>query len=621
METQRFDYDAVIVGSGFGGSVMAYRLAAAGLRVCVMERGKAYPPGSFPRSPMRMQTNFWDPSEGLHGLFNIWSFNGLSAVVSSGLGGGSLIYANVLLRKEKETFEEEGWPISLKDLEPHYENAERMLSAQPYPFEPEPDPNTPSTPDREAYNQTAKSKAMWLAAKRLKAEGKDVTWLLPNLAVTFANPCEQPVPGQPIHGTGRAEPDTTWNPDSGPIPSLFGRTRLTCVMCGQCDVGCNIGAKNTLDHTYLSAAILQPGATTIMPRTEVKEMEPRDGGYAIRYVDHNPAVELKKRETKPELHTVTSRYLILSAGALGSTFLLLKNEKRFPRIAREALGTRFCGNGDLLTFIQKCVDDEATPREPRVLDAGYGPVITSALRFKDRQNGQSHGHYFIEDAGYPEAINWILELATPFAVLKRSVRFGWRVARGWLRFEPDSDIGAEFSSFLGKTVLSSTSMPLLAMGRDNPDGKMRLTKDGLLDIDWKLSGSSGYFRRVRSSSKDIARVLGGRFRDNPLTLLSRVITVHPLGGCPMDGADWPGVVDSYGRVHGYEGFIIADGSVVPGPVGPNPSLTIAALADRFADRLIADHRATVAEAARNQATILPGSPPAAADQPATPVSP
>src|SRR5215213_4974717 len=92
-------FDAVIVGSGFGGSVTAYRLAEAGLRVCVLERGKAYPPGEFPRAPHRMKNNFWDPSEGLYGMYNIWSFDRLGAVVCSGLGGGSLIYANVLIRK------------------------------------------------------------------------------------------------------------------------------------------------------------------------------------------------------------------------------------------------------------------------------------------------------------------------------------------------------------------------------------------------------------------------------------------------------------------------------------------------------------------------------------------
>jgi cholesterol oxidase len=465
---------------------------------------------------------------------------------------------------------------------------------------------------------------MRIASIRLKREGKEVDWLLPNLAVTFANPDQTPVPGQPIHGTGpEGQAITAWDPSKGPIPSMFGRTRLTCVMCGQCDVGCNIGSKNTLDHTYLSAAILQPGPTTIMTRTEVKEMEPHNGGYRIRYVDHRYVEELVKREPgkKPELRTVTARYLILSAGALGSTFLMLKNRDHFPKVDRNALGTRFCGNGDLLSFIQKCVDDEQKPHTPRVLDTGYGPVITSALRFPDRHNGTSNGYYYIEDAGYPEAVNWILELTTPLSTIKRGARLGWRLARGWLRIDPDADIGAEFASFIGDTVLSKSSMPLLAMGRDTPDGKMTLQPDGLLDINWNIKGSGGYFKRVRASAKDIARVLGGRFRDNPLTLLSRVITVHPLGGCPMDGADWKGVVDSYGRVHGYEGFLIADGSVVPGPVGPNPSLTIAALADRFADQLIADHQAKVAGSARNLASHPPESSPRATVQPGAPVSP
>src|SRR5215204_5113786 len=103
-------FDAVVIGSGFGGSVMAYRLAEAGLRVCVLERGKPYPPGSFPRSPREMRGHFWDPSEGLFGLFNLWSFRGLEAVVSSGLGGGSLIYANVLIRKDEKSFVREDQP-------------------------------------------------------------------------------------------------------------------------------------------------------------------------------------------------------------------------------------------------------------------------------------------------------------------------------------------------------------------------------------------------------------------------------------------------------------------------------------------------------------------------------
>src|SRR3954453_3554325 len=95
------DFDVVVIGAGFGGAVPAYRAAEAGRTVCVLERGKAYPPGSFPRAPADMRGNFWDPSEGCHGLFNVWSFDGLEALVASALGGGSLIYANVLLRKDE----------------------------------------------------------------------------------------------------------------------------------------------------------------------------------------------------------------------------------------------------------------------------------------------------------------------------------------------------------------------------------------------------------------------------------------------------------------------------------------------------------------------------------------
>jgi cholesterol oxidase len=117
-------FDVVIIGSGFGGSVMAYRLAEAGKRVLLLERGKSYPPGSFPRSPYGLKKNFWDPSQGLHGMFNIWSFKHLGAIVSSGLGGGSLIYANVLIRKDEKWFVKEDlkkggheyWPIDYKDL-------------------------------------------------------------------------------------------------------------------------------------------------------------------------------------------------------------------------------------------------------------------------------------------------------------------------------------------------------------------------------------------------------------------------------------------------------------------------------------------------------------------------
>ena len=142
------------------------------------------------------------------------------------------------------------------------------------------------------------------------------------------------------------------------------------------------------------------------------------------------------------------------------------------------------------------------------------------------------------------------------------------------------------SSFFGDAALSAGLLPLLGMGRDVPEGRMHL-RDGLLDVDWSKDGASKpYFEKLRDTMHALADELGGRFQDNPLWWLSKVITVHALGGCPMGRDPSEGVVDNWGRVFGVPGLYVADGSVMPGPVGPNPSLTIAALADRFADGII-----------------------------------
>ena len=227
-------FEAVVVGSGFGGSVTAYRLAEAGHSVCLLERGKAFPPNSFPRSPLGMKSQFWDPSEGLHGMFNMWSFDNIDAICASGLGGGSLIYANVLLRKDEDWFvkEEPGhgswkggyehWPVTRSDLDPHYDRVEKMMNVQKFPLEQSP------------YDRNRK-----VLAYRDAAQALGLDWRLVNLAVTFANDGLPAVPGEPIKEARE---------------NYHGRTRLTCRLCGECDIGCNYGAKNTLDYTYLSAA-------------------------------------------------------------------------------------------------------------------------------------------------------------------------------------------------------------------------------------------------------------------------------------------------------------------------------------------------------------------------------
>lgn len=556
----REHFDVVIVGSGFGGAVMACRLAEAGLRVCLLERGKAYPPGSFPRSPHRLQSNFWDPSAGLHGLYNAWSFRGLGALVSSGLGGGSLIYANVLLRKDERWFVNEDhsdgayehWPVSRADLDPHYDRVEKMMAVQRYPF------------DRLPYSETPKTQAFKEAARRLKLH-----WDLPNLAVTFGNPGADPVPGEPIVEAH---------------PNLHGRTRSTCRLCGECDIGCNFGSKNTLDYTYLSEARRQ--GAELRTRCEVRGFSRRrEGGYRVEYVEHLAENEGRRTDTAAlPRKEITADRLVLAAGALGTPFLLLKNRSALPGLS-EKLGTRFCGNGDLLSIVRRSMDSAGGTPRPRVLDADYGPVITSLLRVPDAVDGGDGRGYYIEDAGYPALVSWMLQ-ATDVSVLGRALGF----ARRWLRrargADPRSDLSAELSELLGECELSKSSMPLLGMGRDVPNGRMRLRDGRWLDVDWTMTESEPLFTRMRGTMKEIASALEADFSDVPIWYLKRLITVHPLGGCPMGRDPSEGVVDQHGEVFGCPGLFIADGSVMPGPVGPNPALTIAALADRFADSLL-----------------------------------
>jgi cholesterol oxidase len=530
--------DAVVVGSGFGGSVSAYRLQDGGKRTVVLERGKAWAPGSFPRQPREIARNFWDPSKGLFGFFDIWSFRGIESLVSSCLGGGSIIYANVLLRKDAEWFahdDGEDWPVTREELDPHYDAVEQMIAPQRYPY------------DRQPYISTAKTRAMQEAGQRL-----GVPWQLPPLAVTFGNPDAAPVPGE------RIDDDA----------NLHGVHRYTCRLVGECNVGCNFGAKNTLDLNYLSRFKEKGG--DIRTLCEVRSFAPRpDGGFDVRYVRHSHEDEGREHDTGAlPLETITCERLVLSAGSFGSTYLLLRNRDSFPRLS-DRIGTHWCGNGDLLGFLV------ARKQGTRRFDPAVGAVITSALRY-DGEDGRG---YYIEDGGYPTFVGWLLEMTDAKSAARRAARFGWRRFRDKLSKKPVSNLSAEFWGLVGDSVRSSNSLPLLGMGRDLPDGRLYLEND-YLQNSWTMRTSRRYYDSVKRSMEAIADTTGAKFVDEPLWYFRRVITVHPVGGCPMGESSVEGVVDSNGQVFGHPGLSIADGSVMPGPVGPNPSLTIAALADR-----------------------------------------
>ncbi|GGL07457.1 cholesterol oxidase [Sphaerisporangium melleum] len=540
--------DVVVIGSGFGGAVAAYRLAAAGLSVVVLERGRPYPPGSFPRSPAEMSKAFWDPEAGLYGMYDVWSFGGCDSVVASGLGGGSLIYANVLLRKDERWFvhEEpvaggghESWPVTRADLDPHYDEVERMLGATAYPL------------DHPAYD-VPKTRAMQDAAAELGLE-----WLLPPLAIGFS-----PWPGgEPGIGLPIAEPS---------YGNVHGVTRRTCRLCGECDIGCNDGAKNSLDHNYLSAA--RHHGAELRTSHQARAIRPRaGGGYEVSYLRHDGT---------GAKGVIGCDRLVLAAGTYGTSFLLLKSRSRLPGLSG-ALGTRFSGNGDLLTFLLRAKDRSLT----RPINASRGPVITSAIRLADGADGtgESGRGAYIQEGGYPAFIDWLVEGADVGGELGRVTRFVAERLRA--RVTRDTNLSAEVAGLMGDGELSGSSLPLLGMGRDVPDGELRL-RGGRLDVEWSARASEEHFDRVRATMRRIAHVLGAEHSDLPAWLGKRVITVHPLGGAPMGRHPGEGVCDSYGEVFGHPGLFVADGAALPGPVGANPSLTIAALADRMSTRLL-----------------------------------
>src|SRR5215217_1793815 len=296
-------HDIVVIGSGFGGSFAAHALAEQGERVVGVERGRWWHPGEFPRRPDELFANVWDPARGRYGLYDLHRFKGLHAVTAAGVGGGSLIYANVQLRKPEHWFttaidsrRSADWPVSYDDLAPHYDEVAKLLD--PVPF---------VAPE----NMVPRAAAFEWAARR---QGYEVC--SPPLAVRFDPPAD-----------GHARPG-----------------RQPCTMCGECILGCNFGAKNTLDLTVLEHDLID-----VRPHMLVRSITRRGGRYVVRYLDlrsgDGPAIS----EQRATIHELSCLVLVVAAGSLGSTELLLRSAPGLPALSR-ALGTRFSPNGDLLTF-------------------------------------------------------------------------------------------------------------------------------------------------------------------------------------------------------------------------------------------------------------------------------
>jgi len=553
--------DFIVIGSGFGGSIMACRLVEKGYRVCLLERGQEYKMHQFPRRIGNVKEKlFWDPRTHRYGYMEFRDDPNSDAMTltASGLGGGSLIYANVLYKMPEQNFK--GWPsgITYNSLNPYYEKVLDTMEANPYPMSLGSD--LPGDPD---YAETLKTLALRKAAVALGNLKSSETlplldspqWKLPHLAVRF----QGDFPGQQSK-------------------NKHGALQSKCTRCGECDIGCNIHAKNTLDLNYLQRAKNIGGDRfVILTESEAFGIRPLSGGGGYEVSYRNP-------KSPQKIHNLRTKKVVLAAGALHSPGILLRMKKKghLPGLS-PVLGKKWCGNGDLLGIAVGCQDS---------IEATLGPVITSAIEFKTQpySDGFPSGFY-IEDAGYPIGLSWYLAGKIPSPRNWGDMfRLGWRFIKSYLgrlwgvKEGGRSNLGSIMSDIIDQDSFSHRNLMLLGMGRDRSDGEVVLSSDHEPIIRWKSDSSAPHFNAVTEAMKKISEALGGKFVENPLTDLKKIVAVHPLGGCAMGETPLEGVVNPHGEVFGYPGLYVVDGSILPTSTGPNPSLTIAAMAEKIADQ-------------------------------------
>lgn len=546
-----FEYDAIVVGSGFGGSVLSCRLSEKGYKVCLLERGREWKMHEFPRRIHEMkQKLFWDTKNGKYGLmeFRDYQESDLMSLSASGLGGGSLIYASVMMRMPPDFFQ--GWPgnLSREVLDPCYDRAIEMLEASPYPFESNP-----------YYRDTPKTEHFKTVAEKLEPAEDAISkpqFVFPDLAVRFKGD----FPGHQSL-------------------NRHGALQSSCIKCGECDLGCNFHAKNTLDLNYIQRG--RSFGLEVRTDSEVETVRAIEGGYEVTYCCP---------WNRSQKTTLRSRKVVVSAGSLNTTALLLRMKRagHLPNLSK-ALGTRWCGNGDL---------EGTVLGSEKMADPTKGPVITGAIqyRFQNYPDGFAHG-LFIQDAGFPIGMGWYLAGKVPsIREIGGVIAFVLYFVKGFFnkifrlgKRKHVKNVGLLISKALDRDRFIRHSFVLLGMGRDRSDGKISLRADGEPVISWHMEKSQLHYDRNRREMKRIASALGGQFLDNPLTHLDKIIAVHPLGGCPMADSAQEGVVGTNGEVFGHPGLYVADASIIPTSVGPNPSLTITALSEYIAQQMPEKH--------------------------------
>lgn len=517
-------FDVIVIGSGFGGAVTAARLAERGYGVLVLERGRRWAPDQYPRRPGDPWV--WDDRrpEVRNGWFDFRLFPNMAVVQGAGVGGGSLVYANISIDAKPDTFDA-GWPpeITWSEMVPYYQTVGAMLNVQKVPL-----------------NQWPERTRILKEAAERNQYGDRFRQL--DLAVSF----------DPDWTYDQADPHAASK--SRTFTNAQGQQQGTCVHLGECDIGCPVRARNTLDLTYLPVA--ERHGASVRPLHIVRNIVPTADGYRVDYqrIDGGTL----------QAGHVEARIVIVAAGSLGSTELLLRcrDEHRSLPLISAWLGRNWSSNGDFLTPALHPLREVRPTR---------GPTITAAVDLLDRAvDGQS---VFIEDGGMPDlALGYIRDLASDETL------------------DPRRRALVESLRVLTRLNAFDRVMPWFAQARDAADGRFSL-RNGALHLDWDIARSRQTMEAVVRTHETFARSTGG-IPLVPLTwtLGQDLITPHPLGGVNCGTTPEQGVVNHAGEVFGYRNLFVADGSVVPEAIGLNPSKTIAALAERTAALIAADGR-------------------------------
>lgn len=580
-------FDVLIVGSGYGGAIAAAGFAGCrengrNLRVGVLERGREYLPGAFPSRmadlPKHVRGSAGSTVRGGEALFDVRAGTDVTVLVANGLGGGSLINAGVMEIPKPAVFGE-AWPAALRDTAErsrHYQRAKQLLGAA----------------DANGDNRIG-------THARLPQGGLGKTQVLKRLA----------------GGNGFREAAITV---AMADKETVGGVKLdACQLCGDCATGCNHNAKESLDTNLLAKAARQ-GAEIYCGATVLRIQRAPGSAWRV-LVTHT---DERRRRCEGQAFWITTRKLILSAGALGSSEILLKSQRHSSSLHfSPRLGKRFSTNGDMLCFgygyetaaaANAIADEETVPAQRAI-----GPTITGIIDARLR-HGEREQDVVIEEMAVPGALRrWTEEMLTSADVLRNlEILDGARHDDG----RPANDPAAVHPHKLKRSSV------LAVMGDDGAGGSLRLVDaqeiddgDGYLRVDWPQARELPLFDAQIQQIQALAGAaeVGGRTIANPLWQLlppkmaellraprGPLLTVHPLGGCAMADSPDHGVVDACGRVYDaapaegdghdpratrvHEGLVVLDGAIVPTALSTNPALTIAMLALRAVGQLRAE---------------------------------